>query len=115
MNEALMNLPCTVIRRETSAERDDYGDEIRDETTESTSCELQQLGSSEPSDEAASTTYTLFLPADVEIDQDDAVVINGHLYELAGTPDLIRNPRTQQDSHIEVSVRRAAGADDGGS
>lgn len=113
--EALMNKPCTIIRRETSADRDEYGDEIREETTESTSCEIQQLGSNEPGDEAASTTYTLFLPADTQIDQDDGVVIDGHLYELTGVPDLVRNPRTQQDSHLEVILRRAAGADDLGS
>jgi hypothetical protein len=112
---ALMNQACTVIRRETSVDRDDYGDEIREEVATATVCELQQTSSTEPGDEVAETSFRVFLPATTNIDQDDSIVIDGHTYEVTGVPDLVRNPRTKADSHIEVAVRRAAGADDTGS
>lgn len=111
----LMNQTCTVITRESSADRDDYGDEIREEVATSTVCELQQTSSTEPGDEVAETSFRVFLPAATTIDQDDSIVIDGHTYEVTGVPDLLRNPRTKLDSHIEVAVRRAAGADDTGS
>jgi hypothetical protein len=115
MLSTLMNQTCTIIRRTTSVDRDEYGDEIRDETAVATTCEIQQAVSSEAGDEVASTTYRVFLPATTVIDQDDSIVVDGHTYELLGNPDLVRNPQTKSDSHIEVDVRRTAGADDTGS
>lgn len=111
----LMNQDCTVIRRQTSESRDEYGDEIREETATATTCELQQASTAEAGDEVAATTFRIFLPASTTIDQDDTVIVDGHSYEVTGQPDLVRNPRTKLDSHIEVEVRRAAGADDTGS
>lgn len=115
MLSALMNQDCTVIRRTTSSDRDEYGDEIRDETAVATTCEIQQASSNEAGDEVASTVYRVFLPAATVIDQDDSIVVDGHTYELIEQPDVVRNPRTKADSHIEVQVRRSAGADDVGS
>lgn len=112
---SLMSLPCTVLARTTSASTDAYGDEIRTEAATVTVCELQQVSTGEPGDEVASTGYRLFLPANTAIDQDDSVVIEGQHYEISGKPNLLRNPRTGNDSHIEVEITRSGGADDTGS
>lgn len=106
-----MTQPCTLIRRSASASTDDYGDEIRAETLVQTYCELQQRASDETSDEVAGTSWIAFFPATLTIDQDDAIVVDGDKYELTGEPWKVRNPRTKQVSHIEVSLRRVAGVD----
>lgn len=81
-------------------------------------CELQQVPRRSVSGEPAAhpdvsdSLWLLVLPADTLIDTGDAVIVDGHRYEVSGEPWVARNPRTQAVSHIEASLRRVAAATD---
>jgi hypothetical protein len=109
---ALLNRPCTIIRRVFEGDLDDYGNEIPTEITVAAVCELQQRQRSEDTDrgEVSATSWLLVLPAGTEIGSGDSIVIDGEVYELDGDPWEARNPRTRQPSHIEATVVRTAGA-----
>lgn len=76
--------------------------------------ELQQARRDEPAaaGELSDTRWVLFLPAGTDVATGDAVIADGQLYELVGDPWQARNPRTQQPSHIECSVRRTGQSGD---
>jgi hypothetical protein len=111
----LLNRPVTIISRSDSGETDELGNEIPTETAIETVGELQQRQRDEPGaqGEFSETTWLLVLPTGTEIDTGDAVVIDGRIYELVGDPWAARNPRTQTESHVEATVRRAAGEEAG--
>jgi hypothetical protein len=112
----LLNLPCTVLQRSSSGSTTPYGRRRSTETPVETVCELQQQASTEPTDgQVADSTFLLILPAGTQISTGDAVVVDGHTYEITGQPWTARNPRTQTVSHIEAAVRRVAGAEETGS
>lgn len=113
MVTSLINRPCTIRRRSASGV-DAYGGEIFTTTNVETCCELQQARRDEPADggEVSYDTWTIFLLPDESIDTGDAIIVDGHAYELIGEPWTARNPRTQTDSHIEITARRTAGAAD---
>lgn len=113
----LINRPCTILRRTTNAEKTPYGRQRKTDTLTETVCELQQTQSTELADggEVADTTFLLVLPAATDIRTGDALVVDGHTYELTGEPWVARNPRTQIDSHIQATVRRVAGTEETGS
>lgn len=54
----------------------------------------------------------MILPAGTDVQGDDAVQVDGEVYELVGEPWEARNPRTRQVSHIEATARRTAGPED---
>lgn len=118
MLSLLLNRPCTIWRREASGTIDELGDETQDETATVTVCELQRAAQ-RPSDEPplagefSSTVWTAFFPAGTDIDTGDRVEVDGRMYEMVGDPWPARNPRTQAESHVEATLKRTAGQEDG--
>lgn len=110
--QSLVNRPCTIVRREDSGEANAYGDQIQDETSVSTVCEIQQRGRGEGDDEVSDTRWLgLFLPS-VELHAGDAVTVDGETYEVEGEPWRARNPRTGSESHLEATLHRVTGPGD---
>lgn len=110
----LMNRPCGLLRQTPSGEKDRFGNPKHTELLIGTVCELQQRQRTEPGDasELSVTTWALFLPAGTDVNTGDAIIIDGAEYEFIGDPWEARNPRTQEVSHIEATIRLAAAADD---
>jgi hypothetical protein len=107
----LMNLPCTVFRTSDGA-IDDYGDpvEVTDAGT-ATVCELQKqpgirTGREEQDLALASSRWVIYLPAGTQISARDYVMVGDDRYDLDDDPDVVRNPRTRQVSHVECRARR---------
>lgn len=116
MLSTLLNLPCTILRRTSSGE-DAYGNTEKTDVAVETLCELQQTSRDEPDGqgELGVTTWLLVLPAGTIVETGDAVVVDGHTYELVGPPWHARNPRTGLASHIEATVKRTVGTSETGS
>jgi hypothetical protein len=111
----LLSRDCTVIQRSPSGGSDDYGNIVPTETELDTVCELQQRRRDEPSDqgELSDTVWDAFFLPTEDVRTDDALVVDGGLYEFVGDPWTVRNPRTAADSHIEATARRAGGFPEG--
>lgn len=112
----LLNRTCTITRRSTSASEDDYGNAIDSQTNVQTVCEIQQRSRDEQDDqgETSDTLWLLVLPAGTAIDTSDKVSVPGMgEFEMVGAPWPARNPRTQQESHVEATLRRTAGPEVG--
>jgi hypothetical protein len=111
----LLNRPCQIVRRGPSGVDDDYGNEIAGETVVSTVCELQQDVAAEVAghEEVSKTKWRCFFPVSTDIDGSDRVIIDAEVYEVDGEPWFVRNPRTQQFSHVETRLVRISG--EGGS
>jgi hypothetical protein len=77
-----------------------------------TVCEIQQKARSESAEgEPASADWLGVFLAGTAIDSDDKVEVDGiGRFEVIGAPCHARNPRTQQPSHIEATLRRTGGA-----
>jgi len=112
----LLNRPVTITRRTPSATEDAYGNPVDAVVTTTTVGELQQQQRSETDQGAwglagdiVQTVWLLVLPAGTAIDASDRVTIDGKDYEVIGDPWHARNPRTQQDAHVEVTLRRSRG------
>lgn len=117
MISSLITRPCQLVRRAPSGLEDDYGNEIPGETVVSTVCEFQkQTRSGDQEDasrnELAESRWNVFLPAGTDVASGDALIVDGTEYEVDGEPWDVRNPVTGQFSHVEVQVKRVAGADD---
>lgn len=114
----LLNRDCTVISRSFSGGEDAYGNEVPEEALVSTVCELQPRareraqGERNDQGEVSDDLYTAFFAPDEDLTTADAIVVDGFTYELVGSPWVARNPRSQVTTHIEVTVRRTAGAED---
>lgn len=104
----------TLVRRSAGAVTDDFGNIISTETSEAVYGELQQQQRTEPlaEGELSDTRWILFLPAGTELGTGDAVICDGHIFELIGDPWAVRNPRTMLESHVEVTLRRTDSADE---
>lgn len=113
----LINRPCAIIRRTNTGTTDDLGNEIPSEAAVETVCEIQQRSRDEQDDqgELSETVWNVFLPAGTVIHNGDAIVVDGAEYELVGEPWAARNPRTQAESHLELTVKRTRGDEDIGS
>lgn len=98
----------TIVRRTAGATIDEFGNLINTEVVEAVVGELQQQRRTEPlaEGELSDTIWMLFLPAGTQLSTGDAIVCDGHIYELVGDPWEARNPRTQTASHVEATVRR---------
>lgn len=109
---ALLNRPMTIVRRSVGTTTDEFGNIIAAEVAEDVYGELQQQQRSEPvaEGELSDTRWMVFLPAGTELGTGDAIVCDGHIYELVGDPWDVRNPRTQLQSHVEASLRRTSTA-----
>lgn len=107
----LINRDCAILRRSASGETDDYGNETRTDTIVPTACELQQRSRDEEDDqgELSDTLWTAFFLPDEDIETGDALVVDGHVYEMVGSPWRAKHPLTQVVSHIEATLRRTAG------
>ena len=115
----LLNRPCQIVRRGPSGVEDDYGNELAGETVVSTVCELQsgaganvgaEIGKHE---DLRRTQRQCFFPVGTDIDGNDRVIVDNEFYEVEGEPWAVRNPRTQQMSHVEAKLIRVQG--EGGS
>lgn len=116
MLSQLINLPCTILRRETGDTKTPYGRRRKTDTAIETVCELQQQASDEPTDgQVADSSFLLIFEAGTDVRTGDAVVVSGHTYELTGQPWTARNPRTKLASHVEASARRVSGTEETGS
>lgn len=117
MLATLLNTPITIISRAAGA-ADELGDETLEPTETETVGELQKnegRGGTEPAlaEQLSDTDWTLFLPAGTAIDQNDQVrAEDGRVFEVVGEAWHARNPRTRQESHVEVALRRVAAAGD---
>lgn len=115
MIEDLINRPCTIVRRSGGAE-DAYGNIIPVETTEETVFELQERQRTElqAQGEVAKSDWLGVFLAETDLDSSDSVVDNetGQEFELVGQPWPVRDPLTQEESHVEASLQRVAGSGD---
>ena len=115
----LLNRPCQIVRRGPSGVEDGYGNEIAGETVVSTVCELQLAGGANVGgevhghEETSKTQWRCFFPVSTDIDGTDRVITDAEVYEVDGEPWAVRNPRTQQMSHVESRLVRVSG--EGGS
>lgn len=103
---------CLLLRRDPAGSQDVYGNELEGEATATGDCSLQQQQRAEGGDGLSDTRWLLVLPAGTVIDTGDAVKVDGRRYELVGEPWPVTDPRTQTVSHVECTVRRAAGSGD---
>jgi nucleoid DNA-binding protein len=111
----LLNTPCTILRRSASGAEDSYGNPIETEEEIETVAEIQQQQRSEAGDagELSDTAWLGVFPAGTDLRTGDAVRIDGiGGFELVGDPWPARNPRTQQASHVEASLRRTMGSEE---
>lgn len=106
----LLNRACTVKRPTGSETEDKYGKKRNALQETETVCDLQQSRRDEQDDqgELSDTVWNLYLPAGTELTTADKVEVDGVDYEVVGDPWPARNPRTQLESHVEATVRRAA-------
>jgi hypothetical protein len=111
----LLSTPVTISRKIASGKTDEYGDEIPEVETVQAVGELQQQKREERGDqgEVSTTDWVLFLPAGTDIRTGDAVTIGVDQYQMVGDPWAVKNPRAGDISHIEASVRRVAGSEEG--
>jgi hypothetical protein len=105
---ALMNRPVTIIHRADADPEDFYG-QGRTETLQEVQGELQQMSRTEQAahGDFSDTLWRLWLPATVRLRTEDAVAVDGLVYEVVGDPWEVRNPREGAVSHVEATLRRA--------
>lgn len=109
MGPTMINRPCVLVLRDKTGEEDDFSNEAPDETEVESFCEIQQVDRSEPGDqgELSDTLWNGYFPAGTDLSTADAVrVPDLGEFELVGAPWPVRNRRTQQESHVEASLRR---------
>ena len=116
----LINRPCQLVRRGPSGSEDDYGNEIPGETVVSTVCEFQAQPSRSDAEDAghnqlSTSKWDVFLPVGTDVTSGDALMLDGVEYEVDGEAWAVRNPLTRRMSHVECTVVRVAGSEDGGS
>lgn len=111
----LLNTPCTITRRSSSEEEDEFGNEIPGTDTVETVCEVQQRTRDEDGEgEPGRADWLGIFPAGTDLDGGDSVTVEGlGRFELDGDPWPARNPRTQVESHVEASLRRSGGSESG--
>jgi hypothetical protein len=118
----LLNRACTITHRTAGEGEDTYGNEIPDSQEIETVCEVQESKrslagrTSEPAAEGENSDadWMGIFPAGTPLGTADTVLVDGiGRLEVVGEPWAARNPRTQIMSHIEVPLRRTAGAEEG--
>jgi hypothetical protein len=108
---SFINTPCTIIQRSGDTV-DAYGDQTKTDTATASFCELQPSGAPRE-DEGGNigvTTWRLYLVGPVALNADDAVQVDGEMYELVGDAEQRRNSRTGDYDHTVAIVRRVRDA-----
>jgi hypothetical protein len=110
----MINRVCIITRRSESGVEDDYGNDIPSTSTETTVCELQQRTRDEQDaeGETSDTYWNLYLLTGEDFRAGDRVQVDGQLYEAFGDAWPVVHPITGDASHVECTVRRAAGSED---
>jgi hypothetical protein len=103
--ETLMVMSCTVHHAEPGAV-DEYGDRpVATVTTSDERCWMAQSVRGE--DELVETErWLMYLPADVVVDANDAVVVGADTYYVLGKPWVAIDVITGVPHHIEATVER---------
>lgn len=99
---------CQILTRTGGTIEDDYGNVQSVQGTIDTTCDLQQVRTTEPEQagETSVSTWDLLLPHGTSLDTSDAVVVNGKTYELVGSPWFADTGSTRVN-HVEATVVRA--------
>lgn len=108
--ELLINRPCLITTNVWDGETvDAYGNPVTVPDTIETVCELQQQSREERSAEGelSTTSWLLLLPLGTNVPIDAIVTVGGDDYAMDGESWVVRNPRTQADSHIEATLKRS--------
>ena len=105
-----INQPCTIVQR-TADTVDTFGDQSKTETSTAALCELQPVKESEvEGGNIGVTTWRLYLAGEVDLNADDAVIVDSESYELVGDAIPRRNSRTGEVDYTEAVVRRVRDA-----
>ncbi len=106
-----INQPCMIISR-TADTIDTYGDQTKTETQTSTLCELQPTGAPREVEggNIGETTWRLYLEGSAALNSDDAILVDGAMYELIGDAEVRRNSRTGLPEYTAAIVRRTENA-----
>jgi hypothetical protein len=131
----LINRPCVLRHRTGGSTVDGDGNEVPEWEEIETVCELQQapVGRGENAEEISDTQWKAYLlplvdlarlfgdgdlgegafaTIDKAVRSGDELIVEGTVFQVEGDPWQARNPRTRQESHIEIRLRRVAGAAD---
>lgn len=109
--DPLYATPVTVVRRVQSG-TDEYGNPAFVEQAYDTKCLIQQVNRSETEDgRTATSTWTVFLPADT-VDRlsafDRIVFANLGTFEVEGEPAICIRLRSTAVHHVEATVHRSS-------
>lgn len=102
------------MTRSSTGATDDRGDAVPDTDEVATVCELQQERRQEKDQqgELSDTQWVAYFLPGEDLSTADALIVDGQEFELVGDPWQARSPRTQEVSHVEVTLRRTAGSED---
>lgn len=110
----LLTLPCVIVHRSEDEDTVDlHGNPWTNEELESAFCELQQLSARERVEGLSDATHRIFLLPGVLLDTSDAVIAEDILYEVEGDPWQVRDPEENVVHHVEATLRRTSGEEDG--
>lgn len=107
----LMSRPCTIIRRTSDGDEDDFAPRGPVESYIDTVCEIQQAVRTEPMDAGnlSLTSWMVYMPVDTELDSSDALLIDGMgEFEVIGQP-WRADTGSPAVHHLEATVRRTRG------
>lgn len=110
----LITRPCTLLLRGPSEAIDDFGDAVREAQEVEAVWELQQRSAAESPEGVSDTVWVGFFLPEIPLATVDAIR-DPELgsFELDGDPWPVRDPLTEEQSHIEVRVRRASAQEAG--
>ncbi len=107
---ALLNQSCTITTRTDSGTVDRYGNPAQTEASTATTCYCEQRTRTESKDgkgEVQQEEWLVVLPAGTTVNGLDQITVGSLVLEVVGPPWPVRNPRTQAESHIECTARKA--------
>lgn len=106
----LLNQSCTITTRTDAATKDRYGNPDQTESATTTVCYAEQRTRTETSDgkgEVQQEQWLVMLPAGTTVNGLDKITVGSLVLEVTGPPWTVRNPRTQSESHVECTCRKA--------
>jgi hypothetical protein len=109
---SLLSRSGTILSRTAGTALDTYGEPLQGTTSTAVACEVQQVQSDEPGDqgEFSVTGWKGYFPTGTTLDTGDAVSVSGMgTFEVVGEP-WDANSGSSAVHHMEVSLRRTAGA-----
>lgn len=112
----MLSTPCTILREAATGKKDRGGNALTEPVEQEVMCALQQRRRTETEDggEISDTLWDLYLSFGTEIDTGDSVLVGGRRYEVVGEP-WSAQEGSRSMWHVEATVQRTAGADEGGS